>query len=81
MFASINDRASVTKTVDLGSIPGRAKPKIIKIGIHSFLASSSAIKRVIAKTPQCVVNRWTSGSLTRGLKDPFAVSWPRQLGE
>ena len=32
------DRASATKTVDLGSIPGRVKPKTIKIGIHSFPA-------------------------------------------
>ena len=32
------DRASATETVDLGSIPGRAKPKTIKIVIHSFPA-------------------------------------------
>ena len=32
------DRASATETVDLGSIPGRIKPKNIKIGIHSFPA-------------------------------------------
>ena len=32
------DRASATETVDSGSIPGRVKPKTIKIGIHSFLA-------------------------------------------
>ena len=32
------DRASATETVDLGSIPGRVKPKTIKIGIHSFPA-------------------------------------------
>ena len=32
------DRASVTETVDSGSIPGRVKPKTIKIGIHSFPA-------------------------------------------
>ena len=30
------DKATVTETVDSGSIPGRVKPKIIKIGIHSF---------------------------------------------
>ena len=32
------DRASATETVDLGSIPGRVKPRTIKIGIHSFPA-------------------------------------------
>ena len=32
------DRASATGTVDSGSIPGRVKPKTIKIGIHSFPA-------------------------------------------
>ena len=37
------DRASATETVDLGSIPGRVKPKTIKIGIHSFPAWRSAI--------------------------------------
>ena len=32
------DRASGTETVDSGSIPGRVKPKTIKIGIHNFPA-------------------------------------------
>ena len=32
------DRASASEAVDLGSIPGRVKPKTIKIGIHSFPA-------------------------------------------
>ena len=32
------DRASATDVVDTGSIPGRVKPKTIKIGIHSFPA-------------------------------------------
>ena len=32
------DRASATEAVDLGSIPGRVKPKTIEIGIHSFPA-------------------------------------------
>ena len=32
------DRASATDAVDSGSIPGRVKPKTIKIGIHSFPA-------------------------------------------
>ena len=32
------DRASATEAVDTGSIPGRVKPKTIKIGIHSFRA-------------------------------------------
>ena len=32
------DRASATEAVDTDSIPGRVKPKTIKIGIHSFPA-------------------------------------------
>ena len=32
------DRAYATEAVDTGSIPGRVKPKTIKIGIHSFPA-------------------------------------------
>ena len=31
------DRAFATETVDLGSFPGRVKPKTLKIGIHSLL--------------------------------------------
>ena len=41
------DTASATETVDLGSIPGRVKPKTIKIGIHSFPAWRSAIKGTV----------------------------------
>ena len=32
------DRESATEAVASGSIPGRVKPKTIKIGIHSFPA-------------------------------------------
>ena len=32
------DRASATEAVDSGSIPGRVKPKTIRISIHSFPA-------------------------------------------
>ena len=38
---------SATEAVDLGSIPGRVKPKTIKIGIHSFPAWRSAIKGTV----------------------------------
>ena len=41
------DRASATEAVDLGSIPGRVKPKTIKIGTHSFPAWRSAIKGTV----------------------------------
>ena len=40
-----------------------------------------SIKRNSVKPPPCVVDRWAGGSLTRRPKGPFAVSWPRQLGE
>ena len=41
------DRASATEAVDSGLIPGRVKPKTIKIGIHSFPAWRSAIKETV----------------------------------
>ena len=41
------DRASATEAVDSGSIPGRVKPKTIKIGIHSFPAWHSALKGTV----------------------------------
>ena len=41
------DKASATETVDSGSIPDRVKLKTIKIGIHSFPAGRSAIKRTV----------------------------------
>ena len=41
------NRASATETVDLDSIPGRVKPKIMKIAIHSFLAWRSVLKGTV----------------------------------
>ena len=38
------DRASVTQTVNLGWIPGRVKPKTMKIYTHSFFAWLSVLK-------------------------------------
>ena len=38
MISDPIDRASTTKTVNLGLIPDRAKAKTMKIGIHSFPA-------------------------------------------
>ena len=53
------DKASATKTIDSGSIPGRVKLKTIKIGIHSFPACRLAIKGTDSvKPPPCVVDRW-----------------------
>ena len=63
------DGASATETVNSGSIPGRVKPKTIKIGIHSFPATFSN-KRDSVKPPPCVVDRWAGGSLTRRQKVP-----------
>ena len=53
--------ASATETVDSGSILGQVKPKIIKIGIQSFLAWHSAIKRDSVNCKACEA----IGSLTR----------------
>ena len=44
-------------------------------------AGGSVIKGNSAQPPPCEVDRWVGGSLTRRQKGPFAVSWPRQLGE
>ena len=62
------DRASAIKTVDTGSIPGRVKPKTIKIGIHNFPAWRTSIKR-----RKCDLQYvWkTGGNLSRRPKGPF----------
>ena len=41
------DRTSATETVDSVSIPGRVKPKTIKISIRSSSALRSAIKGTV----------------------------------
>ena len=41
------DRENATEMVDSGLIPGRAKPKTIKIGIHSFSVWRSATKGTV----------------------------------
>ena len=41
------DGASASKTVDLGSILGRVKPKARKISIHVFPAGRSALKETL----------------------------------
>ena len=41
------DRASTTEAVDSGSIPGRVKPKTIKIGSYSFPAWRLATKETV----------------------------------
>ena len=65
------DRASVTETVDTGSILGRVKPKTIKTGIHSYSAGRSAIKKDSTKFPPRVVDRKQLDSKTerRRLED------------
>ena len=54
------DRASATETVDLGLIPGRVKPKTIKIGIHSFLLDVQQLKGQYEANAVCgrQVGRW-----------------------
>ena len=77
MYEAISGRvdgASPAETVDSGSIPGRVKPKTIKIGIHCFPEWRSAIKEIVCSLHHL---SWTCGSLTRRPKGPFAVSWAR----
>ena len=38
------DKAPATETINSGSIPGRVKPKTIKIGIHSVLLDAQHYK-------------------------------------
>ena len=68
------DNAYATKTIESGLILDLVKLKTTKLGIHSFPASSSAIKRGSAKPPPCVAS-WLEDR-----KRFFAVSWSRQLG-
>ena len=60
-------RASATKAVDLGSIPGRVKLKYIKIGIHSYPCLTFSNKRDNVKPPMYVVDRWQLDSKTERL--------------
>ena len=71
------DRAFATEAVDLGSIPGRVKPKTIKIGIHSFLAWRSAIKGTVVivitfYSPSCLGQETAKGPFGLRVKLPPA---------
>ena len=66
---------------DFGSIPGRVKPKTIKIGMYSFPAFD--VQQLIG---QCEASTLCGRQVSRLQLDLkiirfFAVSWPRQLGE
>ena len=49
-------RVSATETVDSGSVLGRFKPKVIKVGVAAFLLVVN-IKEDLAKPTPCVVGR------------------------
>ena len=74
------DRASATEAVDSGSIPGRVKPKTIKIVFIASLFDVQQLKKQ-CEIPPCVVDRRAGGSLTQRPKGPFAVSRSRQFGK
>ena len=61
------DRASVTGTVYLGSIPDRVKPKTVKIGTHSFFAWLSVLKGAVWSFHRSgrQVGRWQLVSKTK----------------
>ena len=48
------DKASATKTVNSDTIPGRVKPKTLKIGICGFPCLK---KKDSVQPPPCVVDR------------------------
>ena len=54
------DRESAPKMKDTGSIPARVKTNTIKIGIHSFPACQSALKRDNVELYQVL---WTDGQV------------------
>ena len=54
-------RAPATETVDSGSIPGRVKPKIIKL-VFTAPCLPISIKKDSVKPIPCVVDRWACGS-------------------
>ena len=60
------DRASATEAVDTGSIPGRVKPKTIKIGIHSFPLDVQQLKGQCEASIVCgrQMGRWQLDSKT-----------------
>ena len=56
-------------------------PKKKRTNLIITLTASTMQHALALVVPPCVVDRWAGGSLTRRPKGPFAVSWPRQLGE
>ena len=60
------DRASATKTIDLGLVLGQFKPKAIKIGIHSFPADIQQQKGLCEASTVCgrQVAKWQLDSTT-----------------
>ena len=60
------DRASATEAVDSGSIPGRFKPKSMKIGIHSLLLDVQQLKGQCEASAVCGKHgeRWQLDSKT-----------------
>ena len=55
----------VPSEIFLGLIPRWVKPKIIQIGIDSFLRFTLKIEKNSMKLPQCVVGRWQFESKTK----------------
>ena len=60
------DRASATEAVDTGSIPGRVKPKTIKIGITASLLDVQQLKGQCEASNVCgrQMGRWQLDSKT-----------------
>ena len=54
------DRASVTETVDMGSIPGQVNPKTTKLSVHTFLLDVQQLKGQCKASTMCdrQVGRW-----------------------
>ena len=74
-------RASGTKMVDSGSIPGRVKPKDYKkLVFTASLLDVQQLKGQCEASTVCgrQVGRWQLDSKT---ERSLPVSWPRQLGE
>ena len=73
------DRALATETVRLWFDSWLSQSKHYTKWYSQLPCLAFSHTRDSVKPPPCVVDRWAGGSLTRKPKDPFAVSWPRQL--
>ena len=77
------DISYATETVDRGSIPGRVKPKIIKLVFTAFVLDAQQLKGKCEAFTVCAVDRWEDSSLSQSCKTgrAFRVGFGPKVGK